>query len=319
MKDLDNWIIESIEARYVNISIYSPLIGSTYINFPDKLKDPMKALINIKNNENKCFLWCHIRHLNLVKRHPERIIKGDKNMINDLNYEGIKFPVSKKDYCRIERQNNICINVICCENGLTYPVYVSDQKFHNSMDFLLIKDENKSHYVYIKDFNRFMCNKTEDKNKKHFSKCCLQCFSCEKVLIEHKENCLTINGKQSVKLKSGLISFKNYFKKLTAPFKLYADFEYILKGVKSSNKNNGSYTEKYQGHIPCSSAYKVACVNNKFSKKVVPYRGKNVAYRYIKAILKKYDYCRRMIKRHFNKNLIMSAEEEEKSQLTNSC
>ena len=97
----------------------------------------MKGLINIKNNDNKCFLWCHIRHLNLVKTHPERITKEDKNMIHDLNYEGIKFPASKKDYCRIERQNNIYINMFCYEN-LTYPVYLSDQNFHNSMDLLLI-------------------------------------------------------------------------------------------------------------------------------------------------------------------------------------
>ena len=72
------WVIESIEAQYVNISIYSPLIGSTYTEFPDKLKNLMKGLINIKNNDNKCFLWCHIRHLNLIKRHPERITKVDK-------------------------------------------------------------------------------------------------------------------------------------------------------------------------------------------------------------------------------------------------
>ena len=110
------WIIESIEAQYVNTSVYSPLSGSTYIELPDKLKKPMKGLINIKNNDNKCFLCCHIRHLDLVKRHPERITKEDRNMINDLDYEGIKFPVSKKDYCKIERQNDICINVLCYEN-----------------------------------------------------------------------------------------------------------------------------------------------------------------------------------------------------------
>ena len=101
-------------------------------------------------------------------------------MINDLDYEGIKFPVSKKDYCRIERQNNIYINVFCYENNLAYPVYLSDQKFHNSMDLLMISDENKSHDVYIKDFNRFMCNKTKNKNNKYFCKCCLQYFSSEK-------------------------------------------------------------------------------------------------------------------------------------------
>ena len=56
----------------------------------------MKYLINIKNNDNKCFLWCHIRHLNLVKTHPERMTIEDKKMINDIDYEGINFPVSKK-------------------------------------------------------------------------------------------------------------------------------------------------------------------------------------------------------------------------------
>ena len=84
-------------------------------------------------------------------------------MVDDLDYEGIKSPVSKKkNYRKIERQNNICINVFHYENGLAYPVYVSDQKFRDCMDLLLISKENKSHYVYVKDFNRFMCNKTKN-------------------------------------------------------------------------------------------------------------------------------------------------------------
>ena len=73
-----DWIIESIEAQYVNISVYGPLIGSIYIELPDKLKISMKGLINIKNNDNKCFLWCHIRHLNPLKIHRERITKENK-------------------------------------------------------------------------------------------------------------------------------------------------------------------------------------------------------------------------------------------------
>ena len=157
------WIIESIEVQYVNISVYSPLIGGTYIELPSRLK---KGLINIKNNDNKFFLWCHIRHLKRLHKNPQRIAKEDKRMINDLDYEGIKFPVSKTDYCKIERQNNICINVFCYENGLTYPVYVSNQKFRDCMDLLLISDENKSHYVY---------NKIKNKKEKCFCKCYLQC------------------------------------------------------------------------------------------------------------------------------------------------
>ena len=171
--------------------------------------------------------------------------------------------------------------------------------------------------MYIKDFNRFMCNKTKNKSKKNYCKYCLQYFGSEKILQEHGENCLVINGKQS-EVKNGSIIFKNYFKQLPVPFKIYADFECILKKVKSSDKNNGSYTEKYQGHISCSFVYKVACVDNRFSKKVVLYRGKNAIYMFIEAILEEYDYCKKTIKKHFNKNLITSAEEE-RFQLSNSC
>ena len=142
------------------------------------------------------------------------------------------------------------------------------------MDLLLITDENKSYYAYIKGFNRFMCNKTKSKNKKHFCRYCLQCFSSEKVLKRHKKVCLKINGKQSVKLRSASVRFKNHFKQLTVPFKIYADFESVLKEVQSNvNDNNSSYTKKYQKHIPCSFSYKVVCIDDRFSKPTVLYRG----------------------------------------------
>ena len=97
------------------------------------------------------------------------------------------------------------------------------------MDLLLISNEFKSHYVYIKDFDKFMFNKTKNRNKKHFCKCCLQCFSSKGILTEHKKDCLVINGKQSVKLKRSSIRFKNYSKQIPVPYKIYADFECILK------------------------------------------------------------------------------------------
>ena len=135
-------------------------------------------------------------------------------------------------------------------------------------------------------------------------------------MIEHKENVLVINGKQSVKLRSGSISCKNYFKQLPVPFKIYADFECILKGVKSSHKSNGSYTEKYQDYVPCSFAYKVTCVNNKFSKKVVLYRRKK---KMLFTDLLKQFLMSMIIAKKVIRNLIMSAEEEERFQLSNSC
>ena len=80
------------------------------------------------------------------------------------------------------------------------------KNLEDSIDLLLLMDDDKSHYVYIKDFDRFMFHKTENKNKKWFCRSCLHCFSSEEVLIKHKENCLSINSKQSVKLDYGSIS-----------------------------------------------------------------------------------------------------------------
>ena len=112
-------------------------------------------------------------------------------------------------------------------------------------------------------------------NKKHFCRYCLQCFSSEKVFMEHKKACLKINGKQSVKLKSGSIKFKNNFKQSAAQFKVYADFECILRKNHSDNKNNNaSYTKKYQDPFTCSFAYKAVLVmiilaNQLFLKNII--------------------------------------------------
>ena len=150
--------------------------------------------------------------------------------------------------------------------------------------------------------------------------CVLLCFSSEKVLIEHTETCLKINGKQSVKLQNSSIKFKNHFKPIAVPFKIYAYFEFNVKGVRGSDKNsNTSYTEKYQKHILCSFACKVVCVDDKFSKPVLLYRVKNAVNRFIETIFEKYDYCKKVIKKHFNKNLVMSAEDEQIFQSSNKC
>ena len=167
------WIVETIKSQYINISTYTPLTGSSYVKLHLQLRSPKKGLINIKNNDQKCFLWRHVRHINPVKIHQERITQKDKELINDLNYDGIEFPLSEKFFSKIETKNNICINAFCYENKLIFPIYVSDQKFENSMDLLLIIDENKSHYAYIKDFDRFMFHKTKNKNKKYFRESCL--------------------------------------------------------------------------------------------------------------------------------------------------
>ena len=71
MHEGSSWIVELIESQYINVSTYKPLSESSYIKLPLKLKSPKKGLINIKNNDQKCFLWCHVKHINPVKIYPE--------------------------------------------------------------------------------------------------------------------------------------------------------------------------------------------------------------------------------------------------------
>ena len=111
------WVIDRIDSHYINVTLYKPLNGSSYIELPTELRNPKKGLINIKNKDDKCFRWYHIGHLNPQTEHPERIKKGDKQFIEGLNYEGIEFHVSQKHYNKVEKQNSIRINVFDYEKG----------------------------------------------------------------------------------------------------------------------------------------------------------------------------------------------------------
>ena len=120
------WVVESIESQYIKVSTYRPLSGRSCAKLPAELKSPKKGLINIKNNDQKCFLSCHARHTNPVKI-PGRITQENKKLVNDLDYDGVEFPVREKDFSKIEKKSNICIKVFCYENKLLFPIYVSDQ------------------------------------------------------------------------------------------------------------------------------------------------------------------------------------------------
>ena len=162
------WVIHRIDSHYLNVTLYKPLNGSSYIELPTELRNPKKGLINIKNKDAECFRWCHIRHLNPQKKDPQRIKKEDKKMINEMNYERIKFPVSQKHYNKVEKQNSIRINVFGYEDGQPFPINISKETFEDQMNRLLITKDKKKHYVLIKDINAFMYNQSKHKERKHF-------------------------------------------------------------------------------------------------------------------------------------------------------
>ena len=87
------------------------------MNLPAELKSPRKGLISIKSKDKNCFLWCHVRHVNPLKEHPERITKKDKKTAEKLDNDGTDFTVREYDFAKIEKKNNICINIFCYEDS----------------------------------------------------------------------------------------------------------------------------------------------------------------------------------------------------------
>ena len=209
------WTIQSVDSHYLNIVKYKPMKGSSYIQLPHELRNSAKGLINMKNEDNECFRWCHIRHLNPQEKDPQRIKKTDKQYVGKLDYSGVEFPVSVKHYNKIEKQNSINISVFGYEDKQPYPIYVSKEKYEDHMELLLITENENKHYVLIKNFNKFMYNQTKHKESKHFCMYCLQCFSSERVLNSHKENCIQVNGQQAIKMPdkdNNILKFNNFHK-----------------------------------------------------------------------------------------------------------
>ena len=318
------WTIQSVDNHYLNIVQYQPMKGSSYIELPQELRHNKKGLINMKNKDNKCFRWCHIRYLNPQDKYPQRIKKSDKEFIKKLDYSEIEFPVTINQYNKIEKQNDININVFGYENKQPYPIYISKEKYEKHIELLLITEENNNHYVFIKDFNRFMYNQTKHEHKKHFCMHCLQCFSSEEVLNNHKNNCIQINGTQAVKMpdkNNNTLKFNNFHKQQPVPFVIYADFEAITEKISNHQQNNDkSYTEAYQKHIDCGFGYKVVCCyDDKYTQPLKIYRGEKAVYTFLEYMLDEVKYCKNIIKKEFNKPLRMTKEDEEKFQKSDEC
>ena len=201
---------------------------------------------------------------------------------------------------------------------------MSKEKYDNQMNLLLITEGENKHYVLIKDFNRFMFNQTKYEGRKHFCMHCLQCFSSERVLSNHKDNCIQVNGTQAVKMPdkdNNTLKFNNSHKELPVPFVIYADFEAITEKISSCQPNNNkSYTEVYQKHTDCGYGYKiVCCYDDKYSKPATTYRGKKAVYKFMEDMLEEVKYCKNVMKKEFNKPLKMTKDDEEKFQKAEEC
>ena len=226
-----------------------PLRGETYIPLTKELADK-KAIINMQNKDNKCFLWCVLRALNPKDTNPQRLDKELMGKENTLNMKGIDYPVSLGDLNKFEKQNpTISITVLGYERKGVYPLRNSDCMGREyNIILMLIEERGVKHYYLVKSKERLLSSQTTNgKRKQHFCLRCLNPFWCEETLSKHKEYC---GEYETVKIelpeKGTMLKFKNYHISEKVPFIVYADFEcyhanQTLKVVIPNNTKNTNH------------------------------------------------------------------------------
>ena len=263
-RDGSNWTFKSIICLEIHTVVYEPLKGNSYIPLPPKLAQK-KAIINMKNEDEKCFTWSVLRALNPREEHAERIDKGLKKKEDSLNMTGIAYPVQLNALDKFERQNpTISINVFGHEESV-YPLRVSKCDDRESVDLLLISDDEKRHYCLIKIMSRLLSSQTSKRNGvQYYCMRCLNPFHSQESLDKHLEYCSTHEAvKTEMPGEGTILSFKNYNRSMRVPFIVYADFESFIKPIDTCEPNpKNSYTKQYQKHTPSSFCYYIKCFDD---------------------------------------------------------
>ena len=251
------------------------------------------------------------------------IDKIDSNYVNIVVYQ----PLNESSYIELpDELKNSAKGLINIK---------SKETFEDQMNLLLITEDEKKHYVLIKDFDKFTSTQSRHKERKHFCMYCLQCFSSESILEKHTNNCLIINGKQAINMpKEGenILKFNNFHKQQAVSFVIYAfviyayiyiyaDFEAITKKVQGCKPNyDKSYTEAYQTHEDCGYGYKVVCCyDDKYSKPIQTYQGENTVYEFMEKMLEEVEHCKCIVKKRFNKPLKMTENDKLRFKQMDEC
>ena len=174
------WYFKEVISFEIHIVDYKPIKGSSHIPLPDFLMRK-KAIINMENKDDKCFLWCVLRYLHPREKHSTRI-NDLREYENDLNFKGINFPVKVKDIQKFETQNpNIPgINIFSInDNNKIYPLRLNQKDTKKSIDLFLFSKDEKQHYSLIKNFSRLTRSQitSHSSSKIHICKKCLTHFT----------------------------------------------------------------------------------------------------------------------------------------------
>ena len=312
-----NWTLDHVINLTLHVAKYKPLRGSSYIELPSYLKNK-KAIVNVKNNDQKCFLWSVLAALYPAPRNPDRVSHYE-NHEDSLKMTGISYPVKQTDIPKFEKQNEISINLFGFEKEV-FPIHITQGRYDKHINLLLHSEGLVSHYSCIRDLNRLLNDQKSDTHRHFFCDYCLHGFTKESLLIDHRPYC-QIHGTQKVILPSEdekWLSFsgRDLAKELHVPYIVYADFEcYATKIDSCCPDPSQSYTERLTHHVPSGFAYKIVGLD----EAPVVYRGDNVADTFVDHMMQVEDFLREQLKTENAAPLDMSEGDKERFQRSTHC
>ncbi|GET50790.1 hypothetical protein RIR_jg27311.t2 [Rhizophagus irregularis DAOM 181602=DAOM 197198] len=285
------WEFYRVEKIFIEISQFQPPTGAGHISLPKDLATK-KGVVNPANDDDKCFQWAILAALHPVEKNAERISKY-KEYINELNFEGIEFPVQADEVIlrRFERQNPTIALCICeWRDHRLCPIYVTDRddaEGRKIIDLVLISNGEKQHYYWIKNMSRLVNKRTKDGHATFVCRWCISHFTHQQEI--HDKHVAICRGLKktpqadrmpSVKKGNDIYEFKNWKRRMQVPYYFVADFEALVMDIPPTDEDKDKKTKKVQEQIPCSYSYiKVRYDGVSESQKI--FTGENAAQKFV--------------------------------------
>lgn len=322
IRESSGWTVKTVQSLQVYTVDYRPLSASSYIELPRTLKCS-QSILNIKNDDNKCFLYSI-----LAKLYPNVSITDRASSYipykKELNVKGLTFPMTLNQIERFETLNgNISVNVFGFEASEIIPLKITKHTNRQKhVNLLLISNKNTSHYCLIKNFDRFLSRTKKCHFRNFFCYYCLTGFTKRSLLTDHIPTC-QVHGAQKVILpipgKDDTVKFSDHLKSMKIPFVIYADFETIQRPIQTCENNiEISHTTPTKRLDVCCFGYKVVCsADDRYSKPTEVYRGPDAADKFIERLLEEQREIKEILKR--NEPMVMTAEDEKRFSEATHC
>jgi hypothetical protein len=226
----------------VKMSKSKNIFGGSYIELPEKIKNK-QACVNIKNDDNKCFLWSLLafKHYDEIKSKSKNEVRHYKKYVDSIKLpEYVSYPVEIQAIGMWEEANNMKINVFVLDESDNIKIeYHSSLKTKNVCNLLL----HNEHYVWIKNLDRFDASSTSKHSIYRCTLCMDYRFPTKEQLEKHIKKCICDKGRNPseclpIKDKDNIKKFTNFNNEFLHPFHIVADFESTLEEVKDNQSNN---------------------------------------------------------------------------------